>query len=401
MSRFRRRLLLMMQKLQEIWRDVVLTGTGIIVATDTTEGQQAKIFPQGWTKQDQYEGKNLFDASKEINTLYDGSIGEETNKYIGNNSIETTSLNTKGTACGKQLGFLYGKTLTLSLIAKKVSVVAVIYSNGELKTQKNFTVNTSSYISFDVDSENFVVTFAKANVSTGNAIAENIMLNEGSTALPYEPYTGNQPSPSPEYPQPITNSGTYNDDTGKYEYTLTASDAEENPTNTQTVTLTSDRPLTRWDRLVYMDGQWQWEYGSMVYKFTGDETFSISRNDLYFPISGMKSQLLGYGICDKYKVFQSVPANTFVYITVGNNNRNVFFRKVLLNYDSIDDFKNAISQQKPVLYVEADEVVYVALPESEQQALNALKTYYPTTVFSNDQEGFMQVEYRTKYGGDA
>lgn len=31
-----------------------------------------------------------------------------------------------------------------------------------------------------------------------------IMLNEGSSALPYEPYTGGQPSPSPEYPQEIT-----------------------------------------------------------------------------------------------------------------------------------------------------------------------------------------------------
>lgn len=31
----------------------------------------------------------------------------------------------------------------------------------------------------------------------------NVMFNEGSTALPYEPYTGRQPSPSPEYPQEI------------------------------------------------------------------------------------------------------------------------------------------------------------------------------------------------------
>ena len=33
------------------------------------------------------------------------------------------------------------------------------------------------------------------------------MLNAGSTPLPYEPYTGGKPSPSPEYPQPITNAG--------------------------------------------------------------------------------------------------------------------------------------------------------------------------------------------------
>ena len=33
------------------------------------------------------------------------------------------------------------------------------------------------------------------------------MLNAGSTALPYEPYTGGKPSPSPEYPQEIHSAG--------------------------------------------------------------------------------------------------------------------------------------------------------------------------------------------------
>ena len=35
----------------------------------------------------------------------------------------------------------------------------------------------------------------------------NIMLNAGSTPLPYEPYTGGKPSPSPEYPQEIHSAG--------------------------------------------------------------------------------------------------------------------------------------------------------------------------------------------------
>lgn len=34
-----------------------------------------------------------------------------------------------------------------------------------------------------------------------------IMLNAGPTALPWEPYTGGKPSPSPEYPQPIVSAG--------------------------------------------------------------------------------------------------------------------------------------------------------------------------------------------------
>lgn len=34
-----------------------------------------------------------------------------------------------------------------------------------------------------------------------------VMINKGTTALPYEPYTGGKPSPSPEYPQPIESVG--------------------------------------------------------------------------------------------------------------------------------------------------------------------------------------------------
>ncbi|MCA5964257.1 hypothetical protein LC724_33465 [Blautia sp. RD014234] len=34
------------------------------------------------------------------------------------------------------------------------------------------------------------------------------MLNAGDTALPWEPYTGAAPSPSPEYPQELETTGS-------------------------------------------------------------------------------------------------------------------------------------------------------------------------------------------------
>ena len=43
------------------------------------------------------------------------------------------------------------------------------------------------------------------------------MLNAGDTALPWEPYTGAAPSPSPAYKQDIQETGTYNPETGMYE----------------------------------------------------------------------------------------------------------------------------------------------------------------------------------------
>ena len=41
----------------------------------------------------------------------------------------------------------------------------------------------------------------------------------------------------------------------------------------QTLTLTSDRPITKWDRLVEQGGQIGWLYGSKIYVVTGNEVF--------------------------------------------------------------------------------------------------------------------------------
>lgn len=46
------------------------------------------------------------------------------------------------------------------------------------------------------------VLFGLRPSAKGDIINEttNIMLNDGDIALPYEPYTGGKPSPSPDYP---------------------------------------------------------------------------------------------------------------------------------------------------------------------------------------------------------
>lgn len=58
-------------------------------------------------------------------------------------------------------------------------------------------LNVGIYVVFNV---------AENNTKTFNFIFTT-MLNEGSIAKPWEPYTGGKPSPSPEYPQEIANVG--------------------------------------------------------------------------------------------------------------------------------------------------------------------------------------------------
>lgn len=60
----------------------------------------------------------------------------------------------------------------------------------------------------------FGINFASQKSYNG---AYHVMLNSGNVSLPYEPYTGGKPSPSPEYPQKLVNAGKLNKDTGKYE----------------------------------------------------------------------------------------------------------------------------------------------------------------------------------------
>lgn len=55
------------------------------------------------------------------------------------------------------------------------------------------------------------------------------------------------------------------------EYGTTATPFE--PYTEQTLTLTSDRPITKWDKLVEQGGEYGWLYGSKIYVVTGNEVF--------------------------------------------------------------------------------------------------------------------------------
>lgn len=109
------------------------------------------------------------------------------------------------------------------------------------------------------------------------------------------------------------------------------------PYKEQTVTLTSERPLTKWDKLEKRNGQWGWVYKS-------DEIESYTD--------------------------ESVPGEYFS--TTGQ-----------------------LSTGAQVWYETTTET-FVPLSESEQEQMNALYTFRPTTVLSNDCECEMSLTYKTK-----
>lgn len=87
------------------------------------------------------------------------------------------------------------------------------YKDGSKKyINDSFIPNT-----FSATPENPIVSIQYRGTYITSGAYRGIMVEYGTTATTYEPYTGGKPSPSPEYPQEIKNSGKWNEETQKYE----------------------------------------------------------------------------------------------------------------------------------------------------------------------------------------
>ena len=113
----------------------------------------------------------------------------------------------------KQYATIYGKDIILSpgkyyLNGGNGSAGAVLlkaritFSDGSSKN----CANGSFEVTPDTKSVSILIQYESATIQSVNYTIYP-MLNKGETALPFEPYTGGKPSPSPEYPQEIVGVG--------------------------------------------------------------------------------------------------------------------------------------------------------------------------------------------------
>lgn len=79
---------------------------------------------------------------------------------------------------------------------------------------------------------------------------DGLMVQKTRDRLPYEPYSGGFPSPSPDWEQPI--------EITDQPVTVTIKGGTEQ----QSITLIPPRPFTKWDKLEKVDGVWCWVYRS-------------------------------------------------------------------------------------------------------------------------------------------
>lgn len=373
---------------------VEMEGTGILVLPNSLNAPLDRLELGGKTEQVSTRGVNLFDVSKVVSNSQVINNGNGSIKVIADESNNGFSANTPNTLKDYCPLLIAGQTYVLS--ANTASTTKQIYLK---KTGTVWTYGQSVQITKEM-LDSVVLFYSDVN-KTG--VISNIQIEKGSTATAYEPYTGGKPSPSPEYPQEIKNSGKWNEGTQKYEVDVKVTNAEQNWSKEQTLTLTSDRPITKWDRLVEQGGQIGWLYGTKKYTATGSENYFFGIEDYYSGISTNMYTLnaikMGQeAVCDRLTRVRDIWFETCkdgLTINSGKQIHMRFFNSLLgVNDDATKEEKKAAY----IAYLKKEyekgtpyEIVYqllepefIPLPQSEQNAIRALKTYYPTTVITAD-----------------
>lgn len=467
---------------------VELEGTGMLVLPNSLDAPLERLELGGKTEQVQTTGANLFDEkllldfdSENYNKTQSGS-GFYYYKFPVNGTVTVSTKNVNKN----------GEYLTVGIKPDGSDKTWLSHGSAYISKYKTLTPEDGNiYLGVNNNLER-----VKSMIQN----AGGIIINEGSVAKPYEPYTGGKPSPSQEYQQEVKNTGKLNADTQKYEvgakvtgknlfdyekakeksnwttsangagfvefavyvcagstvtvsnntkinnpglyyygvalkssedfkyficypgypnskdtHTFTATEdyiyvrcnktslndvigvcgglqVEIGASRTafesykeQSLTLTSDRPITKWDRLVEQGGQIGWLYNSANETIDGKTgKWSIQpaskifyRTDITFPIAvPFCSELLGYDYSSVgYKKDTGISINNLGILCI------TLPEEVEL---TLDAYKQYLADNPLHVLYKDDSEEFVPLPQSEQNAIRALKTYYPTTVITAD-----------------
>lgn len=404
----------------------------------------------------------------------------------------------------------------------KLQIGNYVYSS---KTSKNLYIlhedksnitngwTATNKFNFKIDKEETI----EVRIETENPLEILPMIREETELDSYEPYTGGKPSPSPEYPQEIKNSGKWNEEKQKYEVdvkitgknlfdmnkfidTCNFTKNEDGtfridkyverydcfiPANTilsievlkvedssgaaalelfyedgksmyigfglvgvktfliqkdvayikvlayrkheykyiqlekgrtatpyepykeQTLTLTSDRPLTKWDRLVEQGGEIGWLYKSKIIDGFDGQSSNIT-------LGGKQGEVQHFSVVftdvpngigngdiyvDRYRAIAMSYTKAEFGICCNWNIGVKYFSAPNENVATVDEFKAWLVENPLKIAYETTNPEFVPLPQSEQNAIRALKAYYPTTVITAD-GGELDPDIKVTYTAD-
>lgn len=367
---------------------VEMEGVGSLMLPNSLKAPLERVELIGNSVQLTTTGKNLANPSEFVIGTLAGNTGNIINlkQYFTTGYIPVIPGKRYSTSCGN-----------------KFSAHTIIAYDKE-KTKINSPINMSSEMpegAAYIRQAYRKIDMTNVTESDMEELKKVCMVNEGSTVLPYEPYTGGKPSPSPECPQEIKNVGKWNEGTQKYEIDVKVTNSEQGWTEEQTLTLTSDRPITKWDKLVEQGGQYGWLYASKKYVITGNEIFEyrsgydqdayanrfIVINDLF--VNRLNDKQLAY--CKILKRVQYVYSQNKLEEGIDTNINQLHIKLsndrigVLSSDDTgtrttkiIEYIKNTYTDGIEIMYM-SNNNVFVPLPQSEQAQLRNLHSYNGTT----------------------
>lgn len=256
----------------------------------------------------------------------------------------------------------------------------------------------SSHIEIDGTEEEVRVRvlFGKRPSAKGDVIngTTNIMVNEGDIALPYEPYTGGKPSPSPEYPQEI-----------KSVVNPTVKVTNEDGLKVQSVTLNDITlnaiPVSSGGNVTINGQQYVADYVDVergkVVRCVKREPLSkngrLSSSSVPFytynlPSAKPKTITEVFALCNLAQFNSIMTSNSQIGISSDGSNS---LRMRLDGYATLEQYTRLSAE---IIY-ELATPIEEDLTSEQITAFKELVTYYPVTIVENNYNTWMKATYKS------
>ncbi|MEJ8761136.1 hypothetical protein [Enterocloster sp. HCN-30185] len=376
--------------------EAVASGTTIII-NDAAEGRPfrgLRVF--GRTEQVRTTGAQLLDLSDKIGKTETKNgvtyiINDDQSITVSGKTGNYTSFYIKNMALKAGTYFLKNESRDKKIF---IQLIGDTIKEGVFTLDKDVS-NIGVYFVFNVFGG--TVNIFNDTVTT--------MLNEGSTALPWEPYTGGKPSPSPEYPQEIVSageSGTINvsiSDSGSQSQSLTLA----TPNGLPGVPVSKDGNYTDADGQQWVCDEIDLERGKYVQRVVIE---NISGGWELKPSSDISGRFLQSRLTNTFQTAAKTAVCNIASFTSWGlpvndkyafalNTKVIYFsppKGAEITAEELDAKLNSLSFPVVVVGELATPIERDLTPE-EIAAYKALRTYDPTTVITNDAGAGMEVTY--------
>nr|DAI22046.1 MAG TPA: hypothetical protein [Caudoviricetes sp.] len=235
---------------------------------DGTYDDVVGVAATGKGKQQTYSGRNLFDPSwlaglagwSQVGDVYSGPMSAANTVYGSGTSGFPIAFED-----GKQYAIQY---YTQAEAETQMAKFVVTYTDGTLAPLPLSTVSRQFVSLITAAGKTVAKLWFSYSADGAKTIAfDHVQVSQGTEITAYEPYVGGQPSPSPDYPQPLVAA----------EGALTASGWTGTSPTTVTLPVLRAIPGTDiCDTLAYIGGdQWQVTRRVGVVQLTGTETWVV------------------------------------------------------------------------------------------------------------------------------